>query len=195
MSGWRALVTPLAILLLVAPLGAQEAEEGAETKAKEAAIAEAMSAAPEALAENATILDWEGNVLREGTNEYTCFPTPPGFAGEAPMCLDGPWMKWAEAWQNKADLTIEEPGIAFMLGGDTGASNTDPYATDPDAVDDWVDANDHLMLLLSDPAAYDALPTDPSYGGPWVMWKGTPYVHVMIPTGEVEYEGEAVSGN
>jgi len=24
-------------------------------------------------------------------------------------------------------------------------------------------------------------PTDPKSGGPWVMWKGTPYAHVMVP--------------
>lgn len=32
-----------------------------------------------------------------------------------------------------------------------------------------------------DDAALDALPTDPYGGGPYVMWKGTPYAHVMIP--------------
>jgi hypothetical protein len=28
-----------------------------------------------------------------------------------------------------------------------------------------------------------ALPTDPNNGGPWVMWKGTPYAHIMVPVG------------
>jgi hypothetical protein len=27
----------------------------------------------------------------------------------------------------------------------------------------------------------DAFPTDPKSGGPWVMWKGTPYAHLMVP--------------
>ena len=26
------------------------------------------------------------------------------------------------------------------------------------------------------------LPTDPHSGGPWVMWRGTPYAHLMVPT-------------
>jgi hypothetical protein len=25
------------------------------------------------------------------------------------------------------------------------------------------------------------LPTDSKNGGPWVMWAGTPYAHLMIP--------------
>jgi hypothetical protein len=30
----------------------------------------------------------------------------------------------------------------------------------------------------------DGMTTDPSTGGPWVMWKGTPYVHIMVPVSE-----------
>jgi hypothetical protein len=40
------------------------------------------------------------------------------------------------------------------------------------------------MLLLPDPAALDALGTDPDAGGPYVVWKGTPYAHVMVPVAE-----------
>jgi hypothetical protein len=41
------------------------------------------------------------------------------------------------------------------------------------------------MLLVPDMKALDTLPTDPHAGGPWVMWKGTPYAHVMVPLGSV----------
>jgi hypothetical protein len=37
------------------------------------------------------------------------------------------------------------------------------------------------MMIVSDAAVTEDLPTDPENGGPWVMWKGTPYEHVMIP--------------
>lgn len=152
----------------------------AQTEA-DATIEEALAATVPGIAENATVVDWEGNVLREGSNGWTCLPTPPGFDGVAPMCLDEPWMAWAEAWQNKTEPAIDRPGVAYMLGGDTGASNSDPYATDPSAVDDWVDAGNHLMILVPDPAMLEGLPTDPANGGPWVMWKGTPYAHIMVP--------------
>jgi len=40
----------------------------------------------------------------------------------------------------------------------------------------------HIMLLPTDPSQLDAYPTDWTKGGPWVMWKGTPYAHIMAPT-------------
>lgn len=36
-------------------------------------------------------------------------------------------------------------------------------------------------MLVPDPAWLEGLPTSPG-AGPWVMWRDTPYVHVMIPT-------------
>ena len=38
------------------------------------------------------------------------------------------------------------------------------------------------MILATDVAQLDAYPTDWTKGGPWVMWKGTPYAHLMVPT-------------
>ena len=170
------------LLALAAPLRAQDAKS------------EAMSAAPAEVAANATIVDSEGNVLQEGTNGYTCMPTPPALIPPQPMCLDAVWMAWADAWMNNRELTVTEVGIAYMLGGDGGVSNTDPAGLDPETVDDWVSADQPLMLLLPDKATYETFPTDPSYGGPWIMWKDTPYVHVMIPISEVKYAKEGVGG-
>jgi hypothetical protein len=95
------------------------------------ALADAISAGWPGMAKDATVMDWEGNVLKEGTNGYTCLPTPPMLSGTAPMCMDGEWMKWANAWQNKEDYTAESLGISYMLSGDEGASNVDPYAGGP----------------------------------------------------------------
>jgi hypothetical protein len=146
------------------------------------AVTDALSAAWPGMAENATVVDWEGNVLREGTNGYTCFPTPPMLQGSAPMCMDGEWMKWADAWQNKKEFTAEGIGISYMLAGDEGASNVDPYAEGPTDDNEWIVEGPHLMIIA--PAEMmDGLPTDPDNGGPYVMWKGTPYAHIMVPVG------------
>jgi hypothetical protein len=40
----------------------------------------------------------------------------------------------------------------------------------------------HIMVVFSDHAMLEGISTDPNNGGPFVMWKGTPYAHVMIPT-------------
>ena len=118
--------------------------------------------------------------LRAGTNGWMCGIMIIGNSQEV-MCLDKEWQKWAGAWMNKTQPEIDGTGIAYMLRGDKGASNTDPYATGPTADNQWVVSPAHIMVLYADPKMLDAYPTDPKSGGPWVMWKGTPYAHVMVP--------------
>lgn len=71
---------------------------------------------------------------------------------------------------------------AYMLAGDGGASNIDPFAKGPTADNQWIVEGPHLMIIVPDAAALGAIPTDPKNGGPYVMWKGTPYAHIMVPT-------------
>lgn len=150
-------------------------------------IALAMSAGPAEITKNATITDMTEmettntasgppKQLRAGTNGWVCFAS-----SREPMCLDKEWQKWAEAWMSKSVPKVEGTGIAYMLRGDNGASNTDPYATAPTADNQWVVSPAHVMVLVLDPKMLDAYPTDPKNGGPWVMWKGTPYAHIMLP--------------
>ena len=153
------------------------------------AIALAMSAGPAAISKNAMIVGCAGGScadmnelakgpkqLRAGTNRWVCYALKDG-----PMCLDKEWRKWMEAWMSKSDPKIEGTGIGYMLRGDTGSSNTDPFAMSPTANNEWVVAPPHIMVLYQDAKMLDAYPTDPKSGGPWVMWKGTPYAHVMVP--------------
>ncbi|WP_416139610.1 hypothetical protein ACM26W_04195 [Halomonas sp. HK25] len=147
--------------------------------------ADALSAAWPGMREGAQVVDWEGNVLQEGSNGFTCMPTPTMLSGTAPMCLDEAWMEWAHAWQNKEPFTAESIGVAYMLSGDEGASNIDPYAEGPTDDNEWVKEGPHLMLIA--PAELlENFPTDPQNGGPYVMWKGTDYQHLMIPVADRE---------
>ena len=166
---------------------------------KEAKIENAMSAAPPSIAAKATIMDWpaeEGgdtSVLRKGSNDWTCFPDMPGKAGTS-MCLDAPWLEWVDAWVNKREPNITTMGFGYMLQDPTGGeSNTDPYATGPTDDNEWIeDGVPHLMILVPDSKALEGMTTDPDDGGPWVMWKGTPYVHIMAPMPEyVPKEGHS----
>jgi hypothetical protein len=143
-------------------------------------IALAESAAPPAVSAEATVMDPEGTVLREGTNGWTCVAMP-----DAPMCLDEQWMGWLDAYMNQRDrVNVTSVGIAYMLAGDAGASNIDPYAEEPTPDNEWVVTGPHMMLIVPDPALLEGIPTDPETGGPYVMWKGTPLAHVMIPVEE-----------
>ena len=102
--------------------------------------------------------------------------------GTAPMCMDNEWIKWADALQNEKEYVPESLGVSYMLAGDAGASNIDPYAVGPTDDNEWIKEGAHLMVLA--PAGLlDAYPTDPQNGGPYLMWKGTPYAHLMVPIG------------
>jgi hypothetical protein len=140
-------------------------------------IAYAESAGIPDIAAEATILDAEGNVLRQGTTGWTCMAMP-----GAPMCVDRQWMSWLDAYINQRDdVAVTAVGISYMLRGDNGASNIHPFAEGPTADNEWVTTGPHLMLIVPDAAMLDGIPADPSGGGPYVMWRGTPFVHVMIP--------------
>jgi hypothetical protein len=96
--------------------------------------------------------------------------------------MDGAWMQWADAWSNKKDFTADKLGISYMLAGDEGASNIDPFAEGPTDENEWIVEGPHLMIIAP-PALLEGFPTDPDNGGPYVMWKGTPYAHLMVPVG------------
>ena len=152
-------------------------------KSDAAIIARATSAAPPDIGRNAAVMgmDADGKMkeLRAGTNGWMCMLD---LAADA-MCLDKEWQTWAGAWMNKTDPPQRKTvGVAYMLKGDKGASNTDPYAKKPTADNQWVVSGPHIMLLPTDISQLDAYPTDWTKGGPWVMWKGTPYAHIMVPT-------------
>jgi hypothetical protein len=177
--------------------GAKPTSKGAATgQDKTAKIKEALTAAPPDVAKTAKVLDWDGSVLKEGSGAYTCYPTPPPMkkAGKSPMCLDKAWQGWADAWVNHKDFKADKVGIAYMLEGDTGASNTDPYAQGRTSDNNWVVSGPHTMVLVPDSNQLEGLSTDPNNGGPFVMWKGTPYAHIMVPVGKRPSGGSHMGG-
>lgn len=67
-----------------------------------------------------------------------------------------------------------------MLNGDTGMSNTDPWATKPAPGNNWIKTGPHVMmaaLVVKKMAGFPRRP-DPDPTKPYVMWSGTPYEHV-----------------
>jgi hypothetical protein len=150
-----------------------------------------MSAAPEVIAKAATIMDWPDspaghpNSLRAGTNGWPCYPSTPSSSGgasaEDPMCFDKACQGWADAWMNKRDPGAPGPGIAYILRGDKGASNTRPVRDRAHRDESMGGHRAHVMVLVPDSKALDRYPTDPRTGGRWVMWKGTPFAHLMVP--------------
>jgi hypothetical protein len=177
---WTALaLTPLA---LFACSDAMETTEDPDAML----IASAMSAAPPGVAANATIVapaeDGSMRVLREGTNNFTCMPDDPG-PGNNPMCLDKNGVEWAMAWINKTTPPAGKVGFGYMLAGGGTASNVDPYATEPPDGGPMPVEPSHVMIFNLPGGSPDYPRPDEDYDGtqPWVMWKDTPYEHLMIP--------------
>jgi hypothetical protein len=149
-------------------------------------VQSAESAAPAAIAHNASIMtaDATGAMkeVRKGTNGWTCIPDAPDTPGPDPMCFDANSGKWVDAWLHHKPPPEGNVGLMYMLEGGTDASNTDPYATKPTADNDWVKTGPHIMvvgskdILIGHPSG-----AKPDTSAPYVMWAGTPYAHLMIP--------------
>ena len=165
--------------------GTATANEGATTSNDPVQSAE--SAAPASIAHDASIMtiDANGNptTLRNGSNGWTCMPDSPATPGPDPMCMDANAMKWADAWIHHKPPPAGAVGVMYMLEGGTDASNTDPYATKPTADNDWVKTGPHIMVVGSKEllAGYPS-GQKPNTSAPYVMWAGTPYAHLMVPT-------------
>lgn len=162
-------------------------ETSAQSGTTEWKIQNAMSAAIPAISTDATVLDWpqtEGAQLaelRKGTNDWTCLPDYPGSPGNDPICADKSAVQWFVAYMTQKEPKLTQVGLAYMLQGASDASNTDPFATEPAAGEDWVTAPAHVMVFpvgKLDPSMYG---TDYTSGKSWIMYAGTPYEHLMIP--------------
>ena len=184
----KSMIVPVGVLIMAVTaalspssvLGEGGARRDVVRQAAEAAAAE--SAAPASLSKHATILNRDGQVVRIGSNGWMCLPDDPNTAGTDSICMNESWRNFMDALKNKKKPTYTQVGIAYMLQGDRPVSNTDPYATEPKPGDDWVDQlGAHIMVLVPDADTLKSVPTNPRNGGPWIMWAGTPYAHLMIP--------------
>lgn len=146
-------------------------------------IANALSAATPAIASHATVMGHDGRELRRGSNGWVCMPDMPDVPNNTPMCLDAPWREMIDAWMHKRTPSVTRMGFGYMLQGDLPVSNVDPFATAPTTTNQWIQAGaPHIMVIVPDERLLENVSTDPKNGGPFVMWKGTPYAHIMLPT-------------
>ena len=164
-----------------------QAAEGKKAPTDKQLIASAMSAAPAKVAKGSSIVAMEADgkmrTIREGKNGFTCMPDNPATPGPDPMCMDKNAMEWVHAWVAHTAPAPGKIGFMYMLAGGTDASNTDPYATKPDAKNHWIKTGPHVMIVGADASFYDMYPksADPDTKVPYVMWAGTPYQHLMAP--------------
>jgi hypothetical protein len=152
----------------------------------EDAIKSAMTAAPPAVARNATIMvaneQGEMRTIRKGGNGFTCIPDDPNSPGPDPMCMDANALGWVAALIGRKDPPAGKIGFMYMLRGGTDSSNTDPFATKPEPNNNWVETGPHVMIVGAK-GMMEGYPRDPKpdTSQPYVMYANTPYEHLMLP--------------
>jgi hypothetical protein len=166
--------------------GVAQAADQKAPKTDAAKIANALSAAPAAVSRNASVAemneDGTMNVLRKGSGEWTCVPDDPSTPGNDPMCLDPNALEWLHSYMTKSP-PADKIGFIYMLQGGWDFSNTDPYATKPDGGKATI-TGPHVMVVgpgIKSAPGYDRTGNGVNPSIPYVMWKETPYEHLMIP--------------
>jgi len=167
-------MTTVSLVAIACTAGAQKKLSDSEY------TTQALSAAPKGVADGAAVVRVESDgsmrTLREGKNGFTCM-----VMGTDKMCNDANSMEFIHAMM-RHEPPPNKVGISYMLAGDEGASNTDPYATGKTADNHWIVTGPHIMVFgpPSKTLGYTEAP-DPDPTKPYMMWAGTPYEHAMIP--------------
>src|SRR5215469_6020522 len=164
-------------------IGVTTTAQAQQNSADSAYIAKVMTAAPSGVVKNATIVQMQKGgatrTLQQGTNDFTCMVMVGG--GGTPMCADKNAMGWLHAVVSHG-TPPNSTGFIYMLGGDEGASNTDPYATAQTPSNHWVKTGPHVMIVgpTAKTMGYPSS-ADPDVTKPYVMWPETQYAHLMLP--------------
>ena len=194
-------ITSLGLLFSLSIFANSHSDHSSDMK-KDFEIKAYTGAAPDFIGNFATVIGSDGKVLKEGTNGWTCLAFTANMMGDSmdprmatPACMDSNAMAWANAYMNQEVPKLKNDGWAWMIHGDTGADNFrafsegDKAGTDPE---DWIESGAHLMLMPKDPSSLDNTTTDFTTGSPYVMFKDTPYVHLMIPvSGYYDFQPES----
>lgn len=150
-------------------------------------VANAISAAPVAVGQNATVVNFDAQMqmktLKEGSNGFTCMPDNPASPTNDPICVDAGGMAWLAAYGEKKDPPKGVVGFGYMLQGESAPDNVDPFATAPAEGHDWMVDGPHVMIfnVAQDMLAGYPQVEHPDHTQPYVMWPNTPYAHLMIP--------------
>ena len=160
---------------------AQQAQQARAQGSDADYMATIKRAAPPEVVDKSSVIRMNGTnmlTVQKGNNGWTCMTDQLG----TPMCMDANAMEWAHAWQTHA-TPPDKTGFIYMLSGDKGASNSDPWAKGKTADNHWIETGSHVMIVGPTVKTMIGYPKDlsPDPNKPYVMWPGTPYEHLMLP--------------
>ena len=151
-------------------------------------IQNALSAAPDYIARQAAVWDWPATaggelpVLREGTNNWTCFPDYPDTPGNDPMCHDEAFLAWHLAALRQEEPDIDRVGLSYMLAGGGFVDDEGGLVLGP-----------HVMIALPDLEDAKGIPPADHSDAPHIFHAGTPYEIIIMPVGAAGQKIQVVS--
>ena len=149
--------------------------------AEPAYLAKVKTAAPEHIVSKATIImmqEGKSRELQTGSNGFTCLIAPDG----TPFCSDQNGMEWMKSVRERTEPP-DKIGFIYMLAGDTGTTNHDPHQKETHL--HWVQTGPHVMIVgprVREMVGYPRHVDVADASQPYVMYPGTPYEHLMLPT-------------
>jgi len=154
---------------------------------KEQLIKLALSAAPELISRDATVMipgaDGKMVAAKKGTNGFTCLPDLDGQEKPDPICGDAATFQWANDYMSSAPKPSNTvPGIAYMGQGGWHWEKDGKILLDSENKmgAKRVKEPPHWMLFWPVDSMASGIPSLPNKWGTYVMFNGTPYAHLMI---------------
>jgi hypothetical protein len=166
----------------------------------EAQIAAAVTPAPDALQDSASVLGYTDDMtlttLREGSNEMICLADDPREEGFHAACYHEslePFMKLGRELRAQGVPNVdsvrrarieagtlsmpEQPAALYSLSGPDEAFNPETGE---------VSGAEPLYVVYApyETGETTGLPTRPQGGMPWLMEAGQPWAHIMYPSGQ-----------
>ena len=116
-----------------------------------AKIARAMLSGPREITKDATIAEMGADgkliILRQGTNDWVCFPGDENEIGNVPMCADPMGLQWMmDIMAKKPKPTNTAPGLIYMLCGGYAAQQYRSVRQNKSSYPDWSSLDDHLAI-------------------------------------------------
>jgi len=185
----RVLILVLTVMVTAAfsmgNLKAEEKKKGIRAMSRNELFALALSAAPPAVANDATVMipDDKRNlaVARKGTNGFICIPTADDLPDPDPMCYDEAVDKWIQSLISNAPKPSNTvPGIAYMARGGVHWEKDGKILMKEEPGAKIVKEPPHWMIMWPYDSKKTGLPTIPNPSGVYIRYDGTPYAHLMI---------------
>lgn len=168
---------------------------GQTAPSKEVQTKLALLAAPEDQRANATVYDWDGNLLRKGSNQTVCLADDPNREGLSVSCyhisaqpfMERGWVlrKEGKSFQEIFDIREAEAKTKTLQLPDHGSTLFALVADEKDV--NWATGeatNTYIRSVVYIPWATvesTGLPLSPPAPGlPWIMDPGTHRAHIMI---------------